>query len=149
MPPYGACLLGSFNTVKYVDNKRFNFDQFISDIYPVVRGMDNIIDRTNYPLSEQETEAKNKRRMGLGVTGIANASEACGYQYGSEQYLKFQAKVLKTLRDHTYRASIELSKKRGHSLCSIEISIYKVDSLRLYPRIFETIFMNMEFETLI
>ena len=113
MPPYGACLLGSFNTVKYVDNKRFNFDQFISDIYPVVRGMDNIIDRTNYPLSEQETEAKNKRRMGLGVTGIANASEACGYQYGSEQYLKFQAKVLKTLRDHTYRASIELSKEKG------------------------------------
>ena len=113
LPPFGACLLGSFNTARYVDNKRFNFDQFIKDIPPIVRMMDNIIDRTSYPLVEQETEAKNKRRMGLGITGIANAAEACGYRYGSEQYLKFQSKVLKTLRDHTYMASIELAKEKG------------------------------------
>ena len=113
LPPFGACLLGSFNTAKYVTNGRFDFDQFIRDIPIIVRMMDNIIDRTSYPLPEQETEAKNKRRMGLGITGIANAAEACGYRYGSEAYLKFQAKVLKTLRDHTYWASVELAKEKG------------------------------------
>lgn len=113
LPPYGACLLGSFNATKYVDGKRFNFDEFINDIPIVVRSMDNIIDRTNYPLKEQETEAKNKRRMGLGITGIANAAEACGHRYGSESYIKFQSKVLRTLRDGTYKASIELAKEKG------------------------------------
>lgn len=113
LPPYGACLLGSFNTTKYIDGKRFDFDRFIYDIPLVVRAMDNIIDRTNYPLKQQETEAKNKRRMGLGVTGIANAAEACGYSYGSVEYVKFQNKVLKTLRDHTYQASVNLSKEKG------------------------------------
>jgi ribonucleotide reductase alpha subunit len=113
LPPFGACLLGSFNTARYVVNGRFDFDLFIKDIPIIVRMMDNIIDRTSYPLSEQETEAKNKRRMGLGITGIANAAEACGYRYGSEQYLKFQAKVLKTLRDHAYWASVELAKEKG------------------------------------
>lgn len=113
LPPYGACLLGSFNMTKYIEGKRFNFDQLISDIPLVVRAMDNIIDRTNYPLKQQEEEAKNKRRMGLGITGIANAAEACGYPYGSEQYIKFQNKILKTLRDETYKASIELSKEKG------------------------------------
>lgn len=113
LPPYGACLLGSFNTVKYVENSRFNFDRFINDTPGVVRMMDNIIDRTNYPLNEQEDEAKNKRRMGLGVTGMANTGEACGYPYGSETYLKFQSKILKTLRDETYRASIRLAEEKG------------------------------------
>ena len=113
LPPYGACLLGSFNTTKYVTGKRFDFDAFIHDIPIIVRSMDNIIDRTNYPLKEQEVEAKNKRRMGLGVTGIANAAEACGHRYGSDSYLKFQSKVLRTLRDETYRASVELAKEKG------------------------------------
>ena len=113
LPPYGACLLGSFNCVKYINNKRFDFDKFISDIPPIIRMMDNIIDRTSYPLKEQEEEAKNKRRMGIGITGIANAAEACGYPYGSELYIKFQNKVLKVLRDETYKASVNLSKEKG------------------------------------
>ena len=54
LPPYGACLLGSFNLVKYVDDKGiFNFAMFKEDIPPVVRAMDNVVDRTNYPLPEQ------------------------------------------------------------------------------------------------
>lgn len=75
--------------------------------------MDNIIDRTNYPLKEQETEAKNKRRMGLGITGLANAAEACGHAYASPSYIKLQTKILRTLRDETYRASVELAKEKG------------------------------------
>ena len=73
LPPYGACLLGSFNLVKYADHvgQTFDWDQY-RDRHPCgVRAMDNVIDRTIYPLplEEQEVEAK-KRRMGLGITGL-------------------------------------------------------------------------------
>ena len=81
LPPYGACLLGSFNLVKYVVNKKFDFAQLKADIPHVVRAMDNVIDRTSYPLEEQQVEAKSKRRMGLGITGLANCLTMCGYTY--------------------------------------------------------------------
>ena len=123
LPPYGACLLGSFNAVKYikevmdwqVGKKKYIFDYetFRNDIPDVVRMTDNIIDRTRYPLPAQEEEAKNKRRMGLGLTGLANAIEAMGYPYGSEGYIAEQEKIMKTLRDGAYQASIELAIEKG------------------------------------
>ena len=112
LPPYGACLLGSFNLTKYVGDK-FDFTQFKNDIPHVVRAMDNVIDRTIYPLKEQEDEAKNKRRMGLGVTGLANAGELLGFPYGSDGFLVWAEKVFACLRDNTYRASALLAKEKG------------------------------------
>lgn len=114
LPPYGACLLGSWNLVKYVykdENGKwqFNYDQLIHDIPPIVRAMDNVVDRTFYPLKQQEDEAKSKRRMGLGITGLANAGEALGYVFGSEEFLAWQAKVMGIVRDTCYRSSIALS----------------------------------------
>jgi ribonucleoside-diphosphate reductase alpha chain len=114
LPPYGACLLGSFNLVKYVTEDRgFDFDKFAADIPHVVRAMDNIIDVGTYPLPSQEEEGKNKRRMGLGVTGVANAIEAMGHPYASDRFIARLEKILKTLRDETYRASVELAKEKG------------------------------------
>jgi ribonucleoside-diphosphate reductase alpha chain len=75
--------------------------------------MDNVIDRTIYPLPEQEEEAKNKRRMGLGVTGVANVAEVLGYPYGSPEMLKFLSNVMRLLRDTCYRTSIGLAKEKG------------------------------------
>ena len=112
LPPYGACLLGSFNLTKYVGDK-FDFTQFKNDIPHVVRAMDNVVDRTIYPLKEQEDEAKNKRRMGLGVTGLANAGELLGFPYGSDGFLVWAEKVFACLRDNTYRASALLAKEKG------------------------------------
>lgn len=113
LPPYGACLLGSFNLVKYVEGRRFNFDTFVHDIGNVVRSMDNVIDRTTYPLKEQEEEAKSKRRMGLGITGLANAAEMCGYPYASPKFMKFTTKVMKELRDSCYSTSSDLAIEKG------------------------------------
>ena len=113
LPPYGACLLGSFNLTKYVKESEFDFTLFTDDIQHVVRAMDNVIDRTIYPLTEQEKEAKNKRRMGLGVTGLANAGEMCGKPYASPEFMKFTAKVLKILRDYSYSASSSLAQEKG------------------------------------
>ena len=91
----------------------FDFAQFKADIPHVVRAMDNVIDRTIYPLKAQQDEAKNKRRMGLGISGLANAGEMLGYSYGSDEFLEWSEKIFKILRDRTYAASVELAKEKG------------------------------------
>ena len=113
LPPYGACLLGSFNLTKYVDGKSFDWDQYKADIHTVVRAMDNVVDRTIYPLPEQKSEAENKRRMGLGVTGMANAGELLGYPYATPTFMEWAEKALKILRDECYTASALLAQEKG------------------------------------
>ena len=117
LPPNGACLLGSFNLAKYIvehDGKYvFNMNMLRNDIPWVVRAMDNVVDRATYPLPEQEEEAKNKRRMGLGVTGVANAIEALGFDYGSDDFIRIFEDIMATIRDECYKASIELAKEKG------------------------------------
>lgn len=128
LPPNGACLLGSFNLTKYIYEvymsniisgevdevvKVVDYRQLIEDIPPIVRMMDNVIDETIYPLEVQEKEAKAKRRMGLGVTGLANAAAVLGYDYGSPEMIRFMKEVMTILRDTAYRTSIELAKEKG------------------------------------
>lgn len=117
LPPYGACLLGSFNLVKYLyrDLGKYKFDwqMFIHDIPPIIRAMDNVIDNTIYPLKEQEFEAKQKRRMGIGVTALANTIEAMGHPYGSQEFVKIEGKILQTLMNNCYQASAYLAKEKG------------------------------------
>ncbi len=118
LPPNGACLLGSFNLTRYVVQDKagsFKFDWagFRQDIPPAHRAMDNVIDRTSYPLDTQEREAKSKRRMGLGVTGVANAGEALGYAYGSPRFRHWLGRVLRTLLVVLYKASATMAKEKG------------------------------------
>lgn len=123
LPPFGACLLGSYNLTKYIkwvpdhitEDFRFEFDYdaFIADIPPMVRAMDNVVDRAIYPLPEQEVEAKSKRRMGLGITGLADVAAILGMPYGSPEMKEFTREVLTTLRDEAYRSSVALAKEKG------------------------------------
>lgn len=129
LPPYGACLLGSFNLPQYLKRNpdyedgylrpvgepaySFDYDLLRADVPTVVRGMDNVVDKTLYPIPEQEREAKQKRRMGLGVMGLANAGEALGHPYGSKEFVEFEAKVLTVIRDECYRASANLAAQKG------------------------------------
>lgn len=119
LPPYGACLLGSFNAPKYIKTNPetkevyFDYEEFRHDIPTVVRAMDNVIDRAVYPLQNQQVEAQNKRRMGLGLTGLANAIEALGHPYGTEEYLKVQDKIMELLRDTAYWTSVSLAREKG------------------------------------
>ena len=116
LPPFGACLLGSFNLVKYVDLGLGEFDteRFLADIPVAVRALDNVIDRASvWPMTEQEDEMKSKRRIGIGVTGLANALEALGCTYGSPSFVKGTQSIMRTLRDAAYRASIQISKEKG------------------------------------
>ena len=117
LPPYGACLLGSFNLTKYIvqhDGKYvFNMNMLKTDIPFVVRAMDNVVDRATYPLPQQEAQAKNTRRMGLGVTGVANAIEALGFDYGSDEFIRVLEDIMGTIRDICYETSVDLAKEKG------------------------------------
>lgn len=117
LPAFGACLLGSFNLTKYMRKDlvgwSFDWDLFRWDIPVVVRAMDNVVDRAIYPLIRQRDEAWNKRRMGLGVTGLTNAAEAMGMLYGSKRFLEFEQKVLETLSHQSYLASADLAADKG------------------------------------
>lgn len=121
LPPYGACLLGSYNLVKYIKPVAspcshefyFDYDQLAQDVPPVVRAMDNIIDTAVYPDSKQSMSALSMRRMGLGVTGLANAGEALGLRYGSPEFLAWQREVHRTLAVNAYSASADLAAEKG------------------------------------
>ena len=119
LPPFGACLLGSFNLTKYLvangSSPKWSFDlvQLAEDISPVVRGMDNVVDVAHYPLEEQKETAVATRRMGLGVMGVANAIEACGYPYGTEEYINLMEDILAVIKNESYLASSMLAKEKG------------------------------------
>jgi ribonucleoside-diphosphate reductase alpha chain len=119
LPPYGACLLGSFNLTKYIwvdtnsDEGKFNWDLFYNDIPSVVKAVDNVIDIADFPLPEQHIEALQKRRMGLGITGLANVLGFLGLRYGSEEAIEFTSNIMIVLRNECYRASINIAKNKG------------------------------------
>lgn len=118
LPPYGACLLGSFNLTKFVkkdltEYAYFDFELLRSVIPDVVRAMDNVIDRTTYPLKEQAEEARNKRRMGLGITGLANALTFLGIKYGTKEAQDFLSSVLAEIANQCYSASAVLALEKG------------------------------------
>jgi len=117
LPPFAACLLFSYNLVKYLRRDMlghsFDWDQLAADIPHAVRAIDNVVDRALYPLQEQEVEAKAKRRMGAGVTGFANCAEAMGLPYGSKGCLEFEDRLLAFIARHSYLASVELAREKG------------------------------------
>ncbi len=117
LPPHGACLLGSFNLARYISGDGrthwFDWEQLEDDVGIAVRCMDRIVDIARYPLPEQAREAKSKRRMGLGVCGLANAAETMGHPYGSPTFVAWERRVLETITRHAYRASALLAAERG------------------------------------
>jgi ribonucleoside-diphosphate reductase alpha chain len=118
LPPFGACLLGSWNLVKFLERDgnsgwTFNYQRFFADIPAIVRAMDNVVDRAKYPLHEQEQEAQSKRRMGLGVTGVANTIEALGAPYATRKFCMILHAILEGMKNVTYRASAELAREKG------------------------------------
>ena len=118
LPPYGACLLGSVNLAKLVEdafaeNARLDITALDEMTRVAVRMLDNAIDVSRFPLAAQGEEAKNKRRMGLGVTGLADALIMCGARYGSDQAVALTKEWMGTLRRAAYLASADLAAEKG------------------------------------
>ncbi|MEE8332691.1 MAG: LAGLIDADG family homing endonuclease [Alphaproteobacteria bacterium] len=118
LPPYGACLLGSINLARLV-NEPFTDQaaldmEALGELVPVaVRMMDNVIDVSRFPLPAQAEEARAKRRIGLGVTGLADALILCGVRYGSERAVALCEQWMGTIERHAYLASTALAAEKG------------------------------------
>ncbi|MBT4018429.1 MAG: adenosylcobalamin-dependent ribonucleoside-diphosphate reductase [Alphaproteobacteria bacterium] len=118
LPPYGACLLGSVNLTKLV-TEPFEADAELDIpaleklVTTAVRMLDNAIDVSKFPLPEQRQEAKAKRRIGLGITGLADALIMCGVRYGSTAAVNLTEKWMRAFSQAAYRASIELAREKG------------------------------------
>ena len=118
LPPYGACLLGSINMARLV-KKPFEADADLDPealtelVATAVRMMDNVVDASKFPLPAQEQEAQAKRRIGLGVTGLADALLMTGLRYGSDEAAAKTGEWLKVIARASYLASVELAKEKG------------------------------------
>jgi ribonucleoside-diphosphate reductase alpha chain len=118
LPPYGACLLGSINLAALVkepftDKARLDLDELKRLVPLAVRMMDNVVDVSRFPLEAQAKEAKAKRRIGLGVTGLADALILCGLRYGSAASVSAVKSWMKALERAAYLASTELAAEKG------------------------------------
>ena len=114
LPPYGACLLGSINLVALLNyDYTINYRSLENTVRIAVRMMDNVVDVSKFPLPEQKEEALNKRRIGLGVTGLADALALGGIVYGSDEAVEWTDKVMKFISVAAYQASIDLAKEKG------------------------------------
>jgi ribonucleoside-diphosphate reductase alpha chain len=118
LPPYGACLLGSINLaalVKDAFTSEARLDlEALEQLVPVaVRMLDNVIDVSRFPLPQQEKEAKAKRRIGLGVTGLADALIFCGVRYGSPEAVRLTRDWLGAVQRFSYLASADIAAEKG------------------------------------
>jgi ribonucleoside-diphosphate reductase alpha chain len=118
LPPYGACLLGSINLARLVTDP-FGGEAAIDikalqDLVAVaVRMMDNVIDVSKFPLEAQAREAAAKRRIGLGVTGLADALLMVGQRYGSDEAARQTEDWLHAIARAAYLASVDLAREKG------------------------------------
>jgi ribonucleoside-diphosphate reductase alpha chain len=118
LPPYGACLLGSINLAALVeqpfsDKAGIDRAKLEQRVATAVRFLDNVINVSRYPLETQAREARAKRRIGLGITGLADALIFCGLDYGRDDARRQAAGWMETIQNAAYRASAELAAEKG------------------------------------
>jgi ribonucleoside-diphosphate reductase alpha chain len=118
LPPYGACDLGSLNLTAFVvapftADARLDLDALADSAGTAVRFLDDVIDVSRYPLPAQVEQAHFKRRVGLGITGLADALVLLGLAYDSAAARQLASLALQTLRDAAYRTSIALAREKG------------------------------------
>ena len=118
LPPYGACLLGSINLARLVKDAfeptaAMDLSALDDLVRTAVRMMDNVVDASRFPLPQQAEEARQKRRIGLGVTGLADALLMMGLRYGSDEAVAATDAWMHAIARASYLASVELAKEKG------------------------------------
>ena len=118
LPPYGACLLGSINLTRLIDapftpEARLDEARLAALTATAVRFLDNAIDISNYPLAAQRQEAQAKRRIGLGVTGLADALILLGVRYGTPEAAALARRWMAAIERAAYLASAEIAAEKG------------------------------------
>ena len=118
LPPYGCCCLGSVNLTLFVkhafsEQAAFDFDEFAEVCRVSTRMLDNVLDATHWPLERQQQEAANKRRVGLGFTGLGDALAMLRLRYDKPEARAMATRITEHMRDAAYLYSVELAKERG------------------------------------
>jgi ribonucleoside-diphosphate reductase alpha chain len=118
LPPYGCCCLGSINLTRFVVDPfgaqpMFDFAHFHEVSKVAIRALDNVLDATLWPLKEQHAEAKAKRRVGLGFTGLGNTLIMLNLRYDSDAARAMAGDIARRMRDAAYEASCELAEEKG------------------------------------
>lgn len=118
LPPYGACDLGSLNLVRFVRNPfaadaSIDWEALSAATVIAVRFLDNVLDVSRYPLPQQREQALRTRRVGLGVTGLADALIMLGLRYDHATAREQAASIMRVIRDTAYESSVELAKSKG------------------------------------
>ncbi|MDX2288259.1 MAG: adenosylcobalamin-dependent ribonucleoside-diphosphate reductase [Hyphomicrobiaceae bacterium] len=137
LPPHGACLLGSLNLTRFVEApftaaSRLDTDALGERARIAVRLLDNMIDASLFPLPEQRAEALAKRRIGLGVTGLADALVMCGARYGEPRALELAGSWMAAIQRAAYAASAGLAAEKGSfPLCDTEALLARPNLVRL------------------
>ena len=118
LPPYGACDLGSLNLTRFVlspftPEARIDFSSLAETVQIAVQLLDNVIGASRFPLPQQAENARGSRRIGLGITGLADAFVMLGLTYGSGRSLTVAADVMRQICHTAYRASIDLAREKA------------------------------------
>ena len=118
LPPYGCCCLGSIDLTRFIenpfeDNARFDQAGFADVARIATRMLDNVLDVTVWPLPQQQEEARSKRRVGLGFTGLGDALVMLNLRYDTQEARDMARQISEWMRDTAYDASVELARERG------------------------------------
>jgi ribonucleoside-diphosphate reductase alpha chain len=118
LPPYGACNLGSLNLTAFVNDPFtpaacFDYERILATVRLAVRFLDDVLEISKFPLHRQHEQAQRSRRLGLGITGLADALAMLGLRYDSDRARNTAADLMRQVRDASYQASVELAREKG------------------------------------
>ncbi len=138
LPPYGACLLGSVNLTRFVEEPftetaKFNWTQYRKVIKVFTRMLDNVVEINGLPLGKQRDEIERKRRHGMGFLGLGSTLALLGMKYGSENSLEFTEKVAREMAIAGWQESLELAREKGPAPVMEESFRVGADMLRKRP----------------
>jgi ribonucleoside-diphosphate reductase alpha chain len=142
LPPYGACLLGSVNLTRFVeqpftDKARFNWEAYRKVVRIFTRMLDNVVEINGLPLGKQRDEIQRKRRHGMGFLGLGSTLSLMGMSYGSAESLEFTERVSREMALAGWEEGLELSRERGPAPIMNEMFTVNGDMLRRRPEMLD------------
>jgi ribonucleoside-diphosphate reductase alpha chain len=138
LPPYGACLLGSINLTKFVNNPftdkaSFDWDRYSEVVGVFTRMLDNVVEINGLPLPQQQEELSRKRRHGMGFFGLGSALAMLCKQYGSAEAITFTEEITRSMALHGLRSGVELAKEKGVAPIMEEVFVVTSEMLAKRP----------------
>ena len=138
LPPYGACLLGSVNLTRFVEepftaNARFNWEEYREVVRVFTRMLDNVVEINGLPLAKQRDEIARKRRHGMGFLGLGSTLTMLRMKYGEPDSLEFTERVAREMALAGWQEGLELAREKGPAPIMEEEFTITGDMLRRRP----------------